>query len=1133
MKTKFLLTLLAAATTTTSFAATESYLFLDRTKSLSPTEAIGGNNTFSLVRDGKMMYLASTSGNAWDYKFATPETIFATEYISIAFGAANSTVNTADYLLPIYETDLATQQTVSYNFSKGLSYLNSTANGSGTFGLSIANHGTGQDGEGLAEWDIQPVEAGGYSFKNATTGKYLVGTAANSTDVVAWNLYNVAWKDYESSWSYLDKEGSYSLKSGIAKENYRSSAGPIGEVISNTITGLPNGTYTVLLQAAVSRAWNSTHPVGDNLSVAYANDNTAPLTVEARTSITTLTPVAIDVTVTDGTLKVGIRNIATSANWYVLRVAALAYNKTITEVINNTLEDVEKANLSESGMNASVYANFSAAVSAAKNLDGKSDAEQGAIYATLKAAFDAAKTSAAEYTSIENYAGEIAANVEKLDEAGKAYYKAKSAEVSAKLSNREYETYAAYESELKPIYVQAVKAQTSLNSDWTGVIENAHFKSTDISAWNTNGLGTPSVDANQHVCEFYNKSFNLSQTIGGMKKGTYQISLQAFQRLGAAGTAADLMAAYKADNWTSVAELYTTAQTSNVKNICEYAQKERVYYVEGYWGNDTQFAYDGDTLYIPNSMTGTRKWFDRTDDNGVAFYTTTAKAVVTEDGGDLTFGFRGDVTGDAKWLIFDNFTLTYISEDVMVDENESKTLLEKVPSTPYDAELKAQVDEIAANLKGDLTNGTYYAALQALMGDATTSATTYATAKENIELMGEFVKTTNVYTEEAYEAYYTTPKANFEEKYAAGTLTTEEASAIENPYAKLGHKAANNVDDLLLSSWGVKDYESSLYINTWSDEGDNDGSEFTVPFYEYWTGNANSLSEKTWTATLSGLNAGQLYEVSALSRVRIKNNATAAPYGISLQVGEGAVVNVCDAEQIGESQLYLQKSVAVGAADEDGTLTISYIVAGDNNISWLAFKDVNYAVFTAPEAETRASAENTFGTICLPYAFMSAGSTLYEIDEVGESKVTLKEVETAEAGVAYIYQATADEQIFSYKEGALSCKPIAGILTGIFEPSKATAGTYVLQTQNNEQAFYLVAEGQEPTIGAYRAYLTVPSADNASALRISFGGETATGIEAVEAFMGGKAEIYDLNGRKLNKLQKGVNIVNGTKVIVK
>jgi hypothetical protein len=64
--------------------------------------------------------------------------------------------------------------------------------------------------------------------------------------------------------------------------------------------------------------------------------------------------------------------------------------------------------------------------------------------------------------------------------------------------------------------------------------------------------------------------------------------------------------------------------------------------------------------------------------------------------------------------------------------------------------------------------------------------------------------------------------------------------------------------------------------------------------------------------------------------------------------------------------------------------------------------------------------------------------------------------------------------------------------------------------------------------------LTVPTTDASAsaALRISFDNET-TGIEAVKALTDGKAEIYDLNGRKLNKLRKGINIVDGVKVIVK
>ena len=44
-------------------------------------------------------------------------------------------------------------------------------------------------------------------------------------------------------------------------------------------------------------------------------------------------------------------------------------------------------------------------------------------------------------------------------------------------------------------------------------------------------------------------------------------------------------------------------------------------------------------------------------------------------------------------------------------------------------------------------------------------------------------------------------------------------------------------------------------------------------------------------------------------------------------------------------------------------------------------------------------------------------------------------------------------------------------------------------------------------------------------------GETKTGIEKVN--MAGENEIYNLGGVRMEKAQKGVNIVNGKKVLVK
>jgi hypothetical protein len=172
----------------------------------------------------------------------------------------------------------------------------------------------------------------------------------------------------------------------------------------------------------------------------------------------------------------------------------------------------------------------------------------------------------------------------------------------------------------------------------------------------------------------------------------------------------------------------------------------------------------------------------------------------------------------------------------------------------------------------------------------------------------------------------------------------------------------------------------------------------------------------------------------------------------------------------------------------------------------------------------------------LPYDFTVEDATLYEIKEVEAVSVTLNKVEgDGVAGTAYIYQATGSDGVtFSYKQGDLISTPTEGTLTGVFESTNVATGHYVLQNQGDGEQFYKVADGSTITLNPFRAYLTASetASEEASALRISFE-NTTTGVEAVKALTDGEAQIYDLNGRKLSKLRKGINIVNGVKVIVK
>ena len=118
-------------------------------------------------------------------------------------------------------------------------------------------------------------------------------------------------------------------------------------------------------------------------------------------------------------------------------------------------------------------------------------------------------------------------------------------------------------------------------------------------------------------------------------------------------------------------------------------------------------------------------------------------------------------------------------------------------------------------------------------------------------------------------------------------------------------------------------------------------------------------------------------------------------------------------------------------------------------------------------------------------------------------------------------------------EGYYSFVPTTGAekaqkngLVGVEADTEAIEGTYVLQSQNEKVGFYQVGE-VKPTVKAGHAYLATESEVKAFLLE-----DAVTAISKL-ASEGQKAQIFDINGRQTGKLQKGINIVNGVKVLVK
>lgn len=409
-------------------------------------------------------------------------------------------------------------------------------------------------------------------------------------------------------------------------------------------------------------------------------------------------------------------------------------------------------------------------------------------------------------------------------------------------------------------------------------------------------------DVTNYCAESYKSEFNLSQVLSNAPKGVYQLTAQAYYRVEADGTDEILPVIY-ANEATSPFQLRTG--TENSMTDASHSFSSGLYEVE--------------PVYVE----------------------------VAEDGA-LTVGAK--LEGNSTlWSVWDNFALTYYGADASIDEvknssvfielaklvREGEALVDQVEVTKVKTALSKAIEAGKAAKSLDECN-----AAMADLKEAVAAAEGSVKAKDVLPKMKELVEMNNIATAEALEEYY----GQWVTKYQEGTITKAEASALQDPTVLTGWHASLTCDNYLLSAWDAEpDFQSPYYINTWSVEGDNDGTNFHVPFIEYWTGDDSSLGEKTMTAAIDGVPAGK-YTVEAWVRVRMKNSGSAPTYGINMQANGSNPVDVCDGEEStdGSSTFFnkvYQIPVTIGA---DGALTVSFDIASDNNVSWLAIKNVRY-----------------------------------------------------------------------------------------------------------------------------------------------------------------------------------------------
>ena len=243
----------------------------------------------------------------------------------------------------------------------------------------------------------------------------------------------------------------------------------------------------------------------------------------------------------------------------------------------------------------------------------------------------------------------------------------------------------------------------------------------------------------------------------------------------------------------------------------------------------------------------------------------------------------------------------------------------------------------------------------------------------------------------------------------------------------------------------------------------------------------------------------------------------------------------------------------IGAAGE--TLATDNLTLDDN-------KDfVAYEPFAAKAVSySRKMKEGTtWATLCLPFEVSLADKNfrafkLLSADDVTET-VELEEIKTSiEAGTPVIIKmkdgatnlsiSEADKEIANEVKTAETSNgnyQLQGLYTQKMFSKDTDNNCYIVKGDKLMNPAKLLDKTKTESVGSkpFRAYMVDNSSAPAAGARmfsISVGGST-TAIEQLESTADSKAEYYDLQGRRLQNLQKGVNIVKRggktMKVIIK
>ena len=270
----------------------------------------------------------------------------------------------------------------------------------------------------------------------------------------------------------------------------------------------------------------------------------------------------------------------------------------------------------------------------------------------------------------------------------------------------------------------------------------------------------------------------------------------------------------------------------------------------------------------------------------------------------------------------------------------------------------------------------------------------------------------------------------------------------------------------------------------------------------------------------------------AVTKVSIVMSTNGAGNTFAVTVGGNAFTSTYGDLEEPATTISLESGLKNETLEFNGTGTGNIVININDKVKsvWIKSITISGEGSSAPTITYNIPSSGV-GTYCNKYPLDLSATALpsdvkaYAVESQTETSVTLAEITSpVKGGTGFIIKATGETKTVNFTSVDCENELTDNLLVGTLAPTYLREGkAYGMKGGQ----FHINNAG---TIPANRAYLPAETNNPVKALTLTF--KDADGITTTRTITDA-ATIYDLTGRRLQSTQKGVNIVNGKKVLVK